>query len=439
MYHVEQQRKIMTTTPNSNTHQADNDETVSNRYCFVHRVSELPLVAFSLQHLFTIYDKTKNYNRLLGASFNLAESGVKLAAATTEPFLKLLDGPIVATSKLACKQLEKLEQSFPVIKTTPEQLLRGGKYYYDKSYLKSGVDSAFAVVLYGENKVRTSKKLAGDVVSGVLYVKQMNFGELVRFGFTVINQTLDYSDNFINFYIAPPNMDPNGSQTENDINSVVTKVVKMSSKVVSGVTYKVINGFMVTKEQAVNAINQMQGSLYLIEYAKSKTIWMTEEAIAQLAKAQHQAAVLLREAKDRTIKYGKQPDLALLNLVQNVSNKLVFLSNYVHKCSAPYLPKRLGDSVTVAVQYARDLNETFNKANSLGELKDEMLIEARRKFAYIQGVFLSVIDYLYIYPPISWMAGRSTAIDGVAPKSEINGEVVDGTASETTGHDKKSQ
>jgi len=86
---------------------------------------------------------------------------------------------VVATSKFACQQLDKLELAYPIIKTTPDevvssvglyfifgmmspidlifslcvQLIQGSKAYYERSYVKSGVDKAYSIVLYGENKV----------------------------------------------------------------------------------------------------------------------------------------------------------------------------------------------------------------------------------------------------------------------------------------------
>lgn len=380
----------------------EREQALLSRFCFVHRVAELPLVAASVQQVLSYYGKTKNYNRLIGGSLNLAESSVKLAYSTTEPILKLFDGPIVATNKIACQQLDKLEQTFPVLKTTPEEFVRGSKTYYEQSYLKSGVDKAYSVVLYGENKVRSSQRLAGVIVQNANYLGHLSLFDLFNLGFKTINQTLAYSDSLIDSYIAPPDFQRFDSQDDN-IRTMVHRMWYMSDKVYCGLKYKACMGVLLTRDQALYFIGQMQAIFTLLDYAKTTTNWMTDEAIKKFSTAQSQAGVLLRSLKENAQQFGRQPDQALLKLVQNTSSSFVAFSDYVHQRASRFLPQKLDDSVKMAVEYARELNDLFNEATTLGELRTEVLSEAREKFNYIQGVLLTVVDHLLLFPPISWL------------------------------------
>lgn len=384
--------------------QEERERVALARYCFVHRVAELPLIAASVQQFLHFYDKTKNYNRLVGGSLQLAESSVRLAFATTEPILKLFDGPIVATSKIACQQLDKLETTFPVLKTTPDELINGSKAYYERSIVKSGVDKAQSVVEYGREKARSSRRLADNIVDNVVYIGHLSLFDLFNLGFKAANQTLVFSDNLIDTYIAPPGFERFNNNDEINIRSMVNRLWYMSNKIYSGVKYKAGTSVAFTKDQALQVLAQMQATFTLIDYVKNTANWMTDEAINNLSMAQSQAAALLRGLKTNAQQFGRRPDQALLKLLQSTSSTFVAFSDFLYRRSLPYLSEKLNENFKTAVQYAHDLNDVFNEATTLGELRGEVISEAREKFQYIEGILLSFIDQLASHPPISWLA-----------------------------------
>lgn len=99
------------------------------------------------------------------------------------------------------------------------------------------------------------------------------------------------------------------------------------------------------------------------------------------------------------------------------------------KYSTPYLPVGLEKNVAYAVQYAHDLNDSvsqvrrkwdetisrilhfsFFKAKTLGELKSDAVAEAREHLAYVQTIFLDVLERISVYPPISWLVSQKTVV-----------------------------
>lgn len=399
---------------------------LSHQFCFVHRIAGLPLVAYSVEQVLHYYDKTKKTNRLIAMPLNLAENTVKYAAAKVEPIRRLLDGPIVTSNKIACNQLEKLEERFPIIQITPDELLQHGKAYYDKSWcFRTGFDTAQAVIVFGGQKVQSTLELADRVFSGVLYVGSLRPADLIRLSGTAVNETLIFSDSLIDAYIAPPAFQQNGPPAIQDA-SVVARIYRMSTKVVCGLKYKAETGLELTRDQAYNLLGQMQAALYLVEYAKNTVSWMTEEAIAKLSAAPAQVAALLSALKATAEQFGRQPDVALLNLVKQMSTTFATMSDYLDKYSSAYMPENLYRNVAIAVRYAHEMSDTFNKATTLGELRDEVVKEAKDKFLFMQAVFSSVVDRLVVYPPICWLGFISRTVADSANKNIANGVVSDG-------------
>lgn len=65
----------------------------TDQNCFVNRVQEIPMVSATVSHALNVYEKTKNYNRLMNATLMLAENSVKYALEKAQPVRKILNGP----------------------------------------------------------------------------------------------------------------------------------------------------------------------------------------------------------------------------------------------------------------------------------------------------------------------------------------------------------
>lgn len=394
---------------------------------FVDRVQEIPMISATVSQALNVYERTKNYNRLMNATLMLAENSVKYALVKSEPVRKIFDKPIVATNKLACQQLDKIEEKFPSILSTPEELMKNSQQYYETSYIKSGVDTAYSLKNYGVTKVNNSKQMATSLYNGAVYGSRMKISDVLRFGMLAINNALNYSDSLIDAYIAPPSNDVRngpGKNTDDDA-LMITRVHRMSTKVANGLKYKASNGYVASKEYALQVIGQLQAALVLLDHVKNTTGWSSDEAIAKLMAAQKQVEALWREVQKRAGQYGS-PELALLHLIQTISSTFSVFSDQILKYTASYLSEGLEKNVAYAVQYAHDLNESVSQAKTLGELKTEVVTEAKERLAYVQTIFMDVLDRVAVYPPISWLAPSAT--QNGAPAMHYQNGVVDGKA-----------
>lgn len=121
----------------------------------------------------------------------------------------------------------------------------------------------------------------------------------------------------------------------------------------------------------------------------------------------------------------------MLNLAKTLSSSCAAVCDQVLKYSTPYLPENLEKPFASAVQYAQDVNTavaqvrclfqriqflllflgftlyrfvySLLQAESLGDLKDEAIKEAKEGYNYVHGGFVDVLDRVAVYPPVSWL------------------------------------
>jgi len=137
--------------------------------------------------------------------------------------------------------------------------------------------------------------------------------------------------------------------------------------------------------------------------------------VTTLTTAQEQANNLWQEIQRRAEPVGKKSEMILLNLVQNLAISMASLSDQIVKYSTPYLPEGAEKKVAIAASYAQELSDSFSKAKTLGDLRDEMIAEAKDKLGYVQDGLINAIEYFVEFPPVCWLV--SARLDSSSPAS----------------------
>ncbi|KAH9369917.1 hypothetical protein HPB48_000490 [Haemaphysalis longicornis] len=103
---------------------ADMPETTSQPVIlshFVDRVTSLPVVVSALDTAKQSYNHVKDINGLLGYTLSTAEKSAAYAVGHSRPLLEKLARPISYVDSLACKGLDRIEQSYPAVKQNSPQ------------------------------------------------------------------------------------------------------------------------------------------------------------------------------------------------------------------------------------------------------------------------------------------------------------------------------
>jgi len=188
-----------------------------------------------------------------------------------------------------------------------------------------------------------------------------------------------------------------------------------------GLKHRAANKYGETKEYILQTLGDLQTAMLLMEYAKNTATWANEKTITTLTTAQEQAKNIWQEIQRRSEPLGKRSEIVLLNLVQGLASSMASLSDQIVKYSTPYLPEGAETRMTAAANYAQELKQAFAKAQTLGDLRDEVIAEAKDKIAYVQEGLINAIDYFAEFPPVSWAVnGRSDSISQISSEGTVS-------------------
>lgn len=368
---------------------ADCTTTAPSADCFVHRVTALPLVSSAVKTVVSSYETTKHYNPLLESTFGYLEGSVQYATEKAKPVYDgYLHDSVITASKVACKGLDRLEETYPAMKMTPEQLKEISQEYYEKSYVKQGVDKVVATKDFGLQKVDETRAQYHRVLS-----------YLFNYGTNVLNGSLDYCDDLIEKYVAE-----GGSINEADKNkSYVQRVQTMGGKMATGLTAKSARQVANAKVAVQKAIADFKGAMALVEYAKSTRDWAGQSTSHLMTNVAALKETLEKQAKQ----YNIQPEVLLLRWVKLSAGMLSAASDQMLKRTVLYLPETAKNTLEAASAYCHYLDQSFSEANSLSDVKDELLSEVKEKMGMAEHGFLQVLERFSDYPPLNWMGFNS--------------------------------
>jgi hypothetical protein len=98
---------------------------------FLSRLAKVPVVHSAIGLATDAYGKAKDSGPvLIQKTLSKAEGTVKFAAEVVAlPMVQSLGGPIHVVDNLACKTLDKVEETLPVMKQTPEEIMKNTRTY----------------------------------------------------------------------------------------------------------------------------------------------------------------------------------------------------------------------------------------------------------------------------------------------------------------------
>ncbi|XP_037268037.2 uncharacterized protein LOC119159399 [Rhipicephalus microplus] len=103
---------------------------------FVSRVTSLPVVSTALDTAKQSYNQVKDSSGLLGYTLSTAEKSAAYAVGHSLPLLEKFARPINYVDSLACKGLDRIEQSYPAVKqNSPQDIFKDATSFGLKKYV----------------------------------------------------------------------------------------------------------------------------------------------------------------------------------------------------------------------------------------------------------------------------------------------------------------
>jgi len=421
------------------------------------RVTSLPLVHSACDQICSLYMQTKEKHDLIKYTLETAENGVKTVATSAMPIVNKLEKPISALDGLACNGLDKLEQKVPLIKEPTD------KVYGDtiKPYVDYSVQTMTSAKDYSVNKVNAAKdtitsvktysidtvnlakdysvNTANDVTSytysKIDNVKQYSMEKLETaktYGLQKVQEALEtptgkvatqHIDNLLNN--AEQYMDyylPEAEGAEKDTSEEKTvaaestvapihRAYSLSTKARQRLSARALRDLKNVQLRTKDALDKLHFNVDLIQYAKTNVDNVRSTCSSMSSKLadiwteinadEEEAEKLNMDSEDKataTHAFEKRAIATARHLTLKVKTGVSYLSSSVH-----LMPATVTDRVANLKKYSDDLYNSFSSAQTLKEIPDKLLIQAKERLSYLQETFTFVSDYLQTTNFLNWM------------------------------------
>ncbi|KAJ0006561.1 hypothetical protein NQD34_013834 [Periophthalmus magnuspinnatus] len=376
----------------------------------VERVVSLPLVSSTYGLMSSVYSNTKDNHPYLRTVCEAAEQGVKtittVALNTASPILGKLEPQIAIANDLACKGLDRIEKTLPILHQPSEQVLTSAKDVVTGtvSGAKDSVSGTLnTVVERTRGAVHDGMEKTKAVVSGsVSTVLESRVARLVTSG---VDQALSTSENLVEQYL-PSTQDELELEAKTvqgfDRNdpSCYVRLGSLSTKLRKRAYTKAVAKIQDGKQRSMEFISALNSTVDVIEYGRKNidgANQIVKDKLSSLAvwkssgqtEANHEAEAI----ESRTLSMARSLTHQLQTTCLGLASSLQGLPSHIQQ-------EALSLSHSASQVYAN-----FSKARALGDLSDSVLSNSRAQLSKMKLSLDNVMDYLVNNTPLNWLVG----------------------------------
>ncbi|XP_041841035.1 perilipin-2 [Melanotaenia boesemani] len=392
-------------------------EVISNQNV-VERVTSLPLVSSTYSMVFSVYANTKDNHPYIRTVCEAAEQGVRtitsVALTTASPIIGKLEPQIAIANDLACKGLDKIEKTLPILHQPSEQIVSSAKDVVTNakdvvtgrvSGAKDTVsDTLSSVVEKTRGVVQDGMEKTKAVVSGsVNTVLESRVVQLVSSG---MDTALSTSESLVEQYLplSEDELEPEAKAVKGFNNkepSYYVRLGSLSAKLRKRAYTRAMARIRDGKQRSLGFISELNSTVDLIEYGKKNlggANQMVNNKLNSLVSWKpssptqgngHQAEVI----ESRTLALAR-------SLTQQLQTTCLVLVS-----SLQGLPNHIQQEALSLSHSAVQIYNNFSKAKVLGDLPDSVLVNSKVQLGKMKDSLDNVMDYLVNNTPLNWLVG----------------------------------
>ncbi|XP_062371901.1 perilipin-2 isoform X2 [Sardina pilchardus] len=364
----------------------------------VSRVASLPLVSSTYDLMSKVYLQTKDQHPYLKSVCEVAELGVKtvstVALISALPIIDKLEPQLTIANVLACKGLDQIEKSLPILLQPSEQVVASAKDTVNgaKDVVSETVSGAKDTVAGAVTGVvgRTRGAVQGGVeltraavTGGVSMVKESRVVQLVSSG---VDSALSTSESLVEHYLPRTDQDTKISckavesfEQGLEPRSVYTRLGSLSTKVGQRTYQRTVAKIEYARKNLDNANQKMHVKLSAI--MDWRVSGQTSEE-CDAANIESRTLVLARGL-------SQQLQTTCQGLVSSVQG----------------LPQNIQDQALTLSHLASELYGSFSQAVAFGDLSDGVLSSSRTQLHRVRLLLDDTMDYLVNNTPLNWLVG----------------------------------
>ncbi|XP_056425564.1 perilipin-3 isoform X1 [Hyla sarda] len=390
----------------------------------VERVTQLPLVSSACSVVSAVYSSTKDSHPYIRNVCDVAEKGAKTltgAAVTgSKPIISRLEPQIATANELACKGLDKLESSLPILQQPAEKVVS------DTKELVSGARDA--VVGAVTNTVTGARDTVTNAVSGIMglatgavqgsvdmtrsvvsTVMDTQVGQLVTSSLdTVLGKSEEWVDHYLpmtdeelsqlastveGFEVAP-------IQQQREQQSYYVRLGSLSSRLRHRAYQHSLGKVRSAQISTMETLAQLHQTIDLMETVK-KSVHDGQEKL-------HQQWLQWSRKQSETGSVDSEQELPLDSRVLTMTRTLtkqLQTTCFTLVSGAQGLPASIQDRMQQLRQTAQDLHSSFSSVKSIGDVSAGILAQSREQATKVHDHVNELLSYVVANTPLTWLVG----------------------------------
>nr|XP_014425513.1 perilipin-3-like [Pelodiscus sinensis] len=411
----------MSATENAAAPPAQGEEPDQPPQNVVSRVANLPLVSSTYDMVSTAYASTKENHPYIRSVCDAAEKGVKTitaaAVGSAQPILTKLEPQISTVNEYACKGLDKLEATLPILQQPTEKVVADTKELVSSTVtgardaVSSTVNGAkgavTGVVDMAKGAVQGSVEMTRSVVtSGVSTVMGSRVGQMVGRGGSWCPPQLAGPVCPLSSSPAKLATSVEGFEVEQQKQqqSYFVRLGSLSTKLRHRAYQHSLGKLRDARQSTQEALSQLHQTIELIESVKQGVDQKLHDGQEKLHRMWLEWS--RRQSGGEGGSGAAQPEVE--------SQTLVMFRGITHQLQATCLslmanvqglPTSVQDQARQLRHHVEELHASFAAAQSFQDLSHAILTQSRERVAKARESMDQLLDYVVQNTPLPWLVG----------------------------------
>nr|QCW64337.1 Perilipin 2 [Botia dario] len=395
----------------------------------VTRVANLPLIVSTYDMVSNVYCSTRDNHPYLKSVCEVAENSVKtftsVAFNSALPLIEKLEPQISLANTLACKGLDKIEKTLPILHKPSDEIVANAKEAVTgaRHTVSGTVNGAKETVSHRLNGVadktreamQDSMEKTRTVVSD--RVQTVMDSRVVRLVSSGVETALSTSETLLEKYLPGTEEEKgcgenNSVEFENDKDapSYYVRLGSLSSKVRNRAYQRAVAKVRDAVQHSQESISQLNHAMDLVEYTRKNIDGANQKVHEKMRSLMGWKTSGQDENNQITNNEAEQIESRTLMIAHNLSQQLQ-TTCLVLVSSLKGLPQHVQLQALSVSHSAMEIYTSFSKAAVLGDLSDTVLTSSRSQMNRIMDSMDNVMDYLVNNTPLNWLVPDFTFSD----------------------------
>uniref|UniRef100_A0AAZ3RED7 Perilipin n=1 Tax=Oncorhynchus tshawytscha TaxID=74940 RepID=A0AAZ3RED7_ONCTS len=369
----------------------------------------IPSIAFSI---YSAYCTTKDNHPYLKSMCEVAEQGVR-NLTTAAPIIGKLEPQISMANDLACKGLDKIEKTLPILHQPSEQIVANAKYAVTgaKDVMSNTVTGAKDSVSHTltnavdrtRGAVQDGVEMTRAAVGSVNTVMESRVAQMVSSG---MDTALTTSESLVDQYL-PCTEDElemeakmvEGFDVAKDAPSYYVRLGSLSTKLRKRAYHKALAQVKDAKQRSQESISQLSHTVDLIEYARKNI-----DGANQKVKGKLSSLIEWKSNEEADGNEAENIESRTLAIARSLTQQLQTTCQ-VLVSGLQGLPQNIQKEALFLSHSASQVYSSFSKAAAFGDLSDGMLASSKAQLGKMKESLDGVMDYLVNNTSLNWLVG----------------------------------